>query len=164
MQNIGVQSVESDTQLTQVTKGDAVLFDVDGVLADNQHRLQYVKIKPKNWPAFFKAQSKDTIIKQFAHLARETYAAGKHKVIIFTARPIEYQELTKQWLLERNIPFHDIFMRDKGDNREDVITKKEMLDKVRKEGYNPIILFDDKESVIKMARDNGLIGFQVEAY
>jgi len=31
------------------------VFDLDGTLANIDHRLHFIKTKPKNWPAFFEA-------------------------------------------------------------------------------------------------------------
>ena len=52
-------------------------------------------------------------------------------------------------------------MRSTKDNRPDDIVKKELLDKMREEGYNPILVFDDRDSVVKMWRENGIPTFQV---
>jgi len=77
---------------------DCVLYDLDGTLADPYHRRGFVRVKPKNWKAFFEAQVNDTVIEPIATIARELYKEGKYKVIIFTARPDTYKEMTETWL------------------------------------------------------------------
>lgn len=141
---------------------DAVLFDLDGTLADNEHRSHFVRIKPRNWRAFFLAQDKDSLIEPIGHIVRETYKHGLHKVIIFTARPDDYKEMTEAWLKKHNIPYHAIYMREGKDNRDDEIIKKEMLDKVKQDGYKPIAVFDDRPKVVRMYRREGLLVFPVD--
>ena len=31
----------------------AVIFDIDGTLADSKHRLKYIEQQPKQWDRFF---------------------------------------------------------------------------------------------------------------
>ena len=69
---------------------ECILFDLDGTIADPYHRRHFVRIKPRNWPAFFKAQINDTVIEPIATIAREIHKEGKYKVVIFTARPDTY--------------------------------------------------------------------------
>ena len=40
----------------------AVIFDIDGTLADSQHRLQYLEQQPKQWDKFFSESIKDKYI------------------------------------------------------------------------------------------------------
>ena len=71
---------------------DVILFDLDGTLADPTHRRDYVRIKPKNWSAFFKGMVNDTPIEPICTIIRELYKEGKYKVIIFSARPDNYKK------------------------------------------------------------------------
>jgi hypothetical protein len=52
-------------------------------------------------------------------------------------------------------------MRKNNDHREDSIVKQEMLDKIRLDGYNPTLVFDDRARVVEMWRKNGIKCFQV---
>ena len=54
-----------------------------------------------------------------------------------------------------------MLMRRTKDYRSDDIVKKEMLDEMRAIGYNPTLVFDDRDRVVKMWRENGLRCFQV---
>lgn len=40
----------------------AVIFDIDGTLADSRHRLQYLEQQPKQWDRFFSEAIKDKYI------------------------------------------------------------------------------------------------------
>ena len=52
-------------------------------------------------------------------------------------------------------------MRGDQDYRPDYEVKQEMLDRMRKEGLDPKISVDDRPSVVKMWRQNGLTTFDV---
>ena len=55
----------------------------------------------------------------------------------------------------------ELFMRADNDNRPDAEVKSEMLDKLIEEGHNPVIVFDDRQSVVDMWRARGLLCCQV---
>ena len=57
--------------------------------------------------------------------------------------------------------FEKIYMRSDTDYRSDVIVKREMLDKMRANGYDPKMVFDDRDAVVQMWRDAGLKAVQV---
>ena len=54
-----------------------------------------------------------------------------------------------------------LYMRADGDYRPDSLVKQELLDKIKKEGYNPTVAFDDRPRVIEMWRKNGIFVFDV---
>jgi len=55
----------------------------------------------------------------------------------------------------------ELFMRADNDNRPDVEVKSEMLDKLIEQGHNPVLVFDDRQSVVDMWRARGLLCCQV---
>jgi len=84
-----------------------------------------------------------------------------NKIFIVSGREnIAYEE-TKQWLEKYNIPFDNIFMREKDDYRSDVIVKKEIYDRAFLNQYNIHFVLDDREKVVKMWRENDLTCLQV---
>ena len=52
-------------------------------------------------------------------------------------------------------------MRSDTDYRPDDELKEGYLTKMRKDGYNPTIAFDDRQRVVDMFRSKGLTVFQV---
>ena len=52
-------------------------------------------------------------------------------------------------------------MRSKGDHRSDTEVKKEIYDKYIKDKYNILCVFEDRDKVVKMWRDEGLLCNQV---
>ena len=59
------------------------------------------------------------------------------------------------------LPDMPLYMRADGDFRSDDIIKAELLAKVRADGYEPIMAFDDRNQVVRMWRANGVPCAQV---
>jgi uncharacterized HAD superfamily protein len=133
-----------------------ICFDIDGTLADINHRVHYLRESPKNWNMFKAEMVNDKPIKQICSIAREMYYVGNH-VILCTGRGEENREVTQYWLRKHEIKFAKLYMRSEGDRRGDDIVKKELLDQIVVDfGQKPDIWFDDRPRVVKMLRENGV--------
>jgi hypothetical protein len=140
------------------------LMDIDGTVADLSHRRHYVENKPKNWPAFFDGCEHDAPIEHMRPIVQTlgTFAA---KVIFVSGRPERCRAATQAWLKKHkfNISLNDVtlYMRADGDYRADDIVKLELLERIRDDGYSPLMAFDDRDRVVKMWRENGIPCAQV---
>ena len=56
---------------------------------------------------------------------------------------------------------YNLIMREKGDRRGDQITKKELYERYIKDNYNVLCVFDDRQKVVDMWREQGLLCCQV---
>lgn len=65
---------------------------------------------------------------------------------------------SEQWLYRHRMAHIPLKMREAKDRRADTILKKEWLDA---EPHPPIIVFDDRDSVVAMWRENGIVCAQV---
>jgi hypothetical protein len=88
------------------------------------------------------------------------FVSDNIEIIIMTARPERYREVSKIWLKMHEIPFRRIIMHADGDRRSDDVIKREMLADLRQEGINPIFAVDDRASVVRMWRDEGVTCLQ----
>jgi hypothetical protein len=94
---------------------------------------------------------------------------GRYPILFVSGRPSKYKDVTREWLIKHGLfnPFLDgkllLWMRPDGDRRDDDIVKRELLGRIRMEGYEPVIAFDDRDRVVKMWRDNGIPCCQVAA-
>jgi len=141
-----------------------VVFDIDGTLADNHHRVHQVKSKPKNWPAYDAAIPDDTAIWPMAETFRALRLAG-YDIIFVTGRSERSRKATVKWLDENDLhnSLSKIYMRPDGDYRSDDIVKCEILDQIIKEyGFKPDIWFDDRPRVVRAIRARGV--FVVDVY
>ncbi len=135
-----------------------VLVDMDGTLADVAHRVHHVRGRgKKNWPAFFRGMIHDqpnAIVAAWVKNLRPEYT-----IVILSGRPSNYARETVAWLKKYQIPFDHLLMRPAGDHRPDHIVKKELMATLPKEQIAFVI--DDRASVCRMWRDEGLRVFQV---
>jgi FMN phosphatase YigB (HAD superfamily) len=137
-----------------------IVFDIDGTLANIEHRRQFVATKPKNWPAFNRAMDRDMVHEDIADLAR-SFAAQGHRIILCSGRGSESREVTERWLAQNSIPCDRLYMRLAKDNRQDSIVKVELLEQIRQWEGEPWLWFDDRNQVVDAIRAQGVRVLQV---
>lgn len=137
-----------------------IICDIDGTIADIKHRLHFLSSKPKNWDAFYEACDKDDCYQKIVALVRTLGDRG-HPVIYVSGRRESTRNKTMAWLAARDLPFGALFMRADGDFRPDTVVKKEILDRHIDKNLIWFVL-DDRDSVVKMWRDEGLTCLQVK--
>lgn len=141
-----------------------ILCDIDGTLANPEHRLGLIKTKPKNWRAFFDASILDPAYEDIVWLVKTLHSAG-NTILIVTARSEDEREKTTTWLNDvaglEGI-YEKMYMRESGDYRDDSIVKAEILVKIYDDGYTPYMVFDDRDNVVKMWRNIGIRCLQVK--
>ena len=85
----------------------------------------------------------------------------QYPVIILSGRSSKYLHETTAWLAKHGVKCSALYMREKDDNRKDVIVKKEMFDNYIRPKYNPILVLDDRNQVVELWRELGLTCWQV---
>lgn len=142
---------------------DCIIVDLDGTIADCDHRKHFIEGNKKNWEAFLDPVNifNDPLIETIANVVR---IFSQHYGIVYcSGRSAAAYEITVDWLKKHDL-WKDpvaLYMRKKGDKRPDHEIKVELLDKMRNEGWNPILVLDDRDSVVRMWRDQGLTCLQV---
>ena len=140
-----------------------ILVDVDGTLANSLHREHYLETKPKNWSAYYENALEDPVYEDIIWLVKLLKDCG-NTILIVTARSEDRREITTKWLNEKaglSGVYDKIYMRDIDDYRDDDVCKKDMLDAIRKDGYDPYLVLDDRKMVVDMWRNEGLTCLQV---
>lgn len=177
------------------TDKQIVIFDMDGTLADLQHRIPWItigadcptcegqgtiivagesfdsladvscedckegKIIKKNYDMFYHYTNvmDDPPIDVVVKWARE---CAKHFCILIVSgrSPESAGQATIDWLVENDVHFDHIYMRRPGIHGHDHLEKQLILDDILKTLPKDRIAFvvDDRPSVIKMWRRNGL--------
>jgi phosphoglycolate phosphatase-like HAD superfamily hydrolase len=153
----------------------AYIFDIDGTLADCSHRLHHIMKRPKDWPAFFAACTDDKPIPHMIRLAGSMLNCFHETSIIFVSgRSDECRTATAKWL-STYLPIYinwreddledtgayKLYMRKAGDRRDDDVVKMELLAQVRTDGFEPIMVFEDRSRVVKAWRAAGVPCAQV---
>jgi FMN phosphatase YigB (HAD superfamily) len=136
------------------------LFDLDGTLADNCHRQHFMAGGQKDWDGFFDAQSSDLPNLPIIALYQTLREAETFQVIVVTARPERYRTLTEEWFRAHGVSLDRMIMRADGDRRSDELIKREILNVLRSEGLNPLLVVDDRSKVVKMWREEGVTCLQ----
>lgn len=140
-----------------------VVFDLDGTLADGEHRVHHITKEPKDWDAFFAACADDMPIPAALQTLEAFTERAEHRVEIWTGRSDQVRAETERWLaayvghaFERVLTLR---MRKAGDHRNDDVLKAEWIDQ---HGL-PDLVFEDRARVVDMWRKRGAVCFQVAA-
>ena len=140
-----------------------VVFDIDGTLANIEHRLDYVRSKPKNWKAFDAGIPNDKVNPHVAEVFHSLRDAG-HDIVFASGRSERTRDATVAWLDANGfwaVSSH-LYMRKADDFRGDDIVKREILDEMtRAWGRKPDMVFDDRPRVVRMWREEGIFVFNV---
>lgn len=152
-------------------QGQFYIFDIDGTLANSDHRIHHITQKPKKWDDFFEHE---LMMKDKAHNAvcnifwalRESCATGADEdgdfqdIIFITGRPEKTRQTTMDWLGE-NLRIQDdemdhahLFMRPDGDHTDDHIWKPSVIRQIGIE--NVICMFEDRNRIVDAIRELGI--------
>jgi predicted kinase len=137
----------------------AVLFDIDGTLADASHRLHHIQNGSRNWDAFFTEAANDPVIEPIRELLY-LFDNQDYRIILVSGRTDKIRGITEAWLERHAIPHHELHMRSEGDYRQDFIVKSELLDGILAAGHDIHLVVDDRPSVVAMWRERGLTCLQ----
>lgn len=139
-------------------KGEKVVIcDMDGTLADCEHRQHFLNGEKKDWRGFFSEMGKDTLRVDVYEQVKDAVLADEDvKLILVSARPDNYREATENWLFHNmKFKYDALIMRFANDKRPDTEVKEEIYEKLLK-NLNIVKVFDDRPSVIRMWRSKGL--------
>ena len=139
-----------------------VIFDIDGTLADIEHRRHYVTEGNSYWEKFNAEMGEDTPNSAVVSLYLTLWHSGNYNLEIVTGRNERFRALTEQWLVWNEIPFNRVTMRPDKDNRADHILKEEILSSILDEGQDILFAVDDRQQVVDMWRRNGITCLQCD--
>lgn len=135
------------------------LIDIDGTVANGDHRLHHILKEPKAWDDYFLACTDDTPI---AHMHAVVTALSDHMQIVYVSgRSDLVRQQTIDWLDQHGFPCDGLYMRKQGDHENDDTLKIKLLAQVRADGFEPVMAFDDRNRVVKAWRAAGIPCAQV---
>ena len=145
------------------------IFDLDGTLANIEHRLKFINGIRKNWDAFYEACDMDKPILNNINLliTLRSTLDSEDKIIILSGRSMKVYNKTVNWLRDFGITVTDgrvlLYMRLETDHRPDYEFKQEWLDNFLIYHNKSEIagVFEDRKQVVDMWRKNGLTCYQV---
>lgn len=147
-----------------------IIVDLDGTLAFEEHRRPL--IRTHGWNAYFRELHKDTpnrdLITLLNHLEEHFY------IHILTGRVDAVKTETECWLQEHEVPYDTLCMRPQGLpypdfgrplSEQTFVTdhqlKQEMLTKHQLTPVNTLMVFDDRNDMVKWWRSLGFSTCQV---
>lgn len=143
------------------------IFDLDGTLADINHRKYLIDpTKLINWDAFYLACVNDSPFVNVIKTLTLLINSGA-EIWFYSGRGEIARDNTLDWLvhyipLPRSIIDSTLMMRPDGDYTPDEILKYQWLEQSLLEDRERLVaVFDDRDKVVKMWRDNGVTCFQV---
>lgn len=136
------------------------VFDIDGVLADVQHRLHHVSSRPKQWAAFFAAADADGLLSPGADLLHAMEPT--HEIRYLTGRPERLRHVTTHWLVRQGLPEAQLVMRPNRDFRASRDFKRDHLQRWLAEGAQIALVVDDDPQVAAMVTALGLTVVQAD--
>lgn len=145
-------------------KTQIVIFDLDGTLAliDKRRTLADKGNGKVNWKVFFSPENIQLdepnlpVIESFKAMQKAGFVVG-----IFSGRDDISKEETKHWLNQHGIEPAFLQMRKHNSFTPDDVLKKQWLDELILQGHEILCVFDDRDKVVKMWRENGISCFQV---
>lgn len=150
-------------------KPNAVIFDMDGTLADVSGIRHYIvppNPKPKGWFKDFHAFHAESVNVPVNVSVRD-HAICSHLLgnanLIVTARRAMYRHQTAWFLAMHGIPSDALYMRGNKDGRPDYEVKKDILAQIQTR-YNVIHAVDDNPAVIALWHENGIPTTVVEGF
>lgn len=133
----------------------AIIFDMDGTLANVDLIRHFVRGKYRNFDMFHRSSLWSPPHQEVLDMAFDADDAGM-AVIIVTARSEPYREVTQAWNDKFNVPYENIYMRPEGDNRQDAIVKAEILQEILVD-YDVVHCVDDNPNVAKTWENAGIL-------
>lgn len=129
-------------------------FDIDGVLADNSHRLHHIAHRPKDWDAFFSRVSDDLLLSPGLDAVHQAVAMQWTPIYI-SGRPERCRHDTVEWLRFHGFPTGDVLLRSDDDRRPAALVKREYVRWLRTRG-DVVLFVDDDEAVVRLLERDGV--------
>lgn len=137
-----------------VEPGQAVVFDMDGVLSDAAGRQHYLDRPLRDWEAFFAACGDDTLIDEVARLLE--LLREDQRIVLLTARPMRVLDQTLGWLDRYQLRWDLLVMRDFGDYDASRHFKQRSVAELRGYGFELRLAFEDDRRNVHMFHSEGV--------
>lgn len=150
---IEVDEPDRTPYVADPSKPKAVICDLDGTLANLADG--FGPFDPKHY-------KHDTINRELHTMLIRLWDAWVEVIFLSGREATERGWLdTSEWLGHHGWLGYPLFMRPKGDGRNDAVVKMELFNKYVRDHYNVIGVFDDRDRVVKAWRARGIPTYQV---
>jgi len=148
-------------------KPNTVIFDLDGTVAEISRRREKAMGSDgkTDWDIMYNPDNIDLDVpNEPVVTVLSMYWDYGYKIYIFSGRSNKTEDATIEWLDKWEIPYHKLVMRDSSSKKihfmKDTELKRSWLGvHVNKEDI--VTIYDDRQQVVDMWREEGLTAFQV---
>ncbi len=136
----------------EVSKKDCYVFDIDGTLtvAQENTRIAY------DWSRVGEDKPNENVFRILNDIPEN------YDILIVSGRDDVCMPDTLEWLKKHTSKDIRLHMRKNKDSRKDSIVKKEIYEEHIKPYYNVVAVYDDRQQVVDMWRNQGICTLQVE--
>ena len=160
-----IAPMSDDRKMIEFTgKKKAIIVDIDGTVALRNNRS----------PFDYEKAYEDRVDHRMAHLLKNLINETEYEVFFVTGREDigDCRKITTAWINDNIYPKQGhngflpsdnwrLLMRGEGDHRSDDVTKGEIYMNCIEPWYDVVCVFEDRNRVVKMWRDLGLLVAQV---
>lgn len=133
----------------------AVIFDLDGVIADAEHRQHFLHMDAPDWDGFYDSAARDPVLEHGRALVNAI--SREHLVVVLTGRIEAVSVMSRAWLDDHGVRW-DVFIsrpEDDDDTRHVLDYKREELIRLGSLGYRVDVAIDDNRKIVAMYREMG---------
>jgi len=155
-----------------------VIFDIDGTIADCQHRIPHIRPDPSHDPVTGKKKFRDfnrfhrecvfdTPIDAVVDIYKRYVNDPNVTVVLLTGRPLSARDATVEWFEKHGLTGYDqLFTKGQGeDYLPDVEFKAGIAAQVQQQYGKPIdMVFEDRARVVAMWKDMGIFCVNVDQH
>jgi hypothetical protein len=146
---------------TTAKQHEWAIVDLDGTLANHNHRLPYAKSANPNWDVYNEMRANDPVNPNILFLVESLRRAGLG-ICIMTAASAKYANGTVQWLEKHSVPKDLLLMREHGDQRFSCDVKFDLYQSYfLQTGRRVRLVLEDRDKLVAMWREIGLTCLQV---
>lgn len=141
-------------------KQKAIIIDLDGTLADCEHRRCFIEGTKKDWKSFSRDEN---IIQDKLNLWCATIInkfKDSHKILLVTGRMEISRKITIEWLNKFDIKYDLLLTRKDNDFRKDSVIKEELYKNLIEPHFDVLFCLDDRKQVVDTWRALGLVCLQ----
>ena len=146
-----------------------IIFDIDGTLLNIQHRVYHLHKTPPDWESFNASMEGDQAIPEMVELLHMLGNDNRNRLIFCSGRGEQTRSITEKQIKRllhaisdrENSNRINLYLRGLKDFRHDSLVKSDLYDQMIVDGFKPVMVFEDRASVVKMWRKRGLRCLQV---
>ena len=135
-----------------------IIFDLDGTLADIEHRRHFVSNGNTKWDSFHAACVNDRPIKEVIQVLHALGHLDDTRIEVWSGRMDTVRPQTEKWLID-NLGYLPILKMRK--NKDYTPDHKLKLSWLQQSERKPDMVFDDRDRVVAMWREQGIRCLQV---